>query len=61
MMDPNNDVSYLFIIGQIMFFCLLVAFVVFLAISDRRVSKRLDEEEQAANDVNSSTDDPDRP
>ncbi len=57
MMESNNDVGYLLIIGQIVFFCLLVAFVVFLAVSDRRASKRLDEKEKSANDANSSTDD----
>ncbi|MBL4850758.1 MAG: hypothetical protein JKY90_00530 [Gammaproteobacteria bacterium] len=61
MMDPDNDVSYLFIVGQIVFVCLLIAFVVFLAVSDRRASKRLDEEDKAANEASSSTDNSDRP
>ena len=42
----GDDVSYLFIIGQIVFFGLLIAFVVFIAISDRRANKRLEQEEQ---------------
>lgn len=46
-MKFTDDVSYLFLLGQIIFFCLLVAFVIFLAVSDRRASKRLDEEEKA--------------
>lgn len=47
MFKLTNDVSYLFIIGQVLFFGALIAFVVFLAVSDRRASKRLDEEERA--------------
>ncbi len=42
----GDDVSYLFIVGQIVFFGLLIAFVVFIAISDRRANKRLEQEEQ---------------
>ena len=51
-MKLTDDVSYLFIMGQVLFFCFLIALIVFIAISDRRACKRLDEEEkeQAAND-----------
>lgn len=43
----GDDVSHLFIIGQIVFFGLLIAFVIFIAISDKRATKRLEEEEKA--------------
>jgi len=46
MMKFNDDADYLFILAQIGLFGLLVAFVVFLAISDKRASKRLDEEDE---------------
>ena len=42
----GDDVSYLFIIGQIVFFGLLIAFVVFIAVSDKRATKRLEQEEK---------------
>lgn len=58
-MKLNDDVSYLFILAQILFFGLLIAFVVFIALSDRRASKRLDEEEKAQpdNELNNNSGD----
>ncbi len=58
MFKLTNDVSYLFILAQMLFFGSLIAFVVFLAVSDRRASKRLDEEERAEKESQNTSKNP---
>lgn len=48
MMKLGNDISYLFILGQVLFFGFLIGLVVFIAISDKRANKRMEEERQRA-------------
>lgn len=54
MMKIANDFSLLFIIAQVVIFGLLIAIVIFIAVSDWRANKRLEQQEREQSQSQSS-------